>query len=105
MKDSDMTTATMSPKKEHAVTPAADATRIPVNMRSTTLRKHPDVVGVITAAALVKQYDIPRRDHKTKTGYQREVAVARVNKLVDDLKKKRVDLPTAVLLNLRDYDK
>jgi len=78
--------------------------RIPVSLRTTTLRrKSPEVVGVITAAQLVARYEIPRRDFRRRTGYQREVSVSRVNRLVNDLRKKRVDLPTAVLLNLRDY--
>ncbi len=77
---------------------------IPVNMRKTQLRrKCQDVVGVMTAGQLTKAYVIPRRDFQKKTGYQREISLARVNKLVDDLRKKQVDLPTALLLNLREF--
>jgi hypothetical protein len=32
------------------------------------------------------------------------VSGSRVNKLINDLRKKRVDLPTSVLLNIRDFD-
>jgi DGQHR domain-containing protein len=58
----------------------------------------------MTAAQLTDRYEIPRRDFRRKTGYQREVSATHVNRLVHDLEKKRVDLPTAVLLNLRNYE-
>ncbi|NCO02729.1 MAG: DGQHR domain-containing protein [Alphaproteobacteria bacterium] len=61
----------------------------------------PTVVGVINAGRLVSSFYVPKRDTKKKEGYQREVSQARVNKLKNDLLKKRVDLPTAILLNLR----
>jgi DGQHR domain-containing protein len=61
-------------------------------------------VGVITAAALVDRYTVPRRDSRSKAGYQREVSVSRVNRLMKDLRAKRVDLPTSLLVNLRDFD-
>jgi DGQHR domain-containing protein len=63
------------------------------------------VVGVISAAALAALKKIPRRDSRNKTGYQREVSEARVNKLVKDLRTGRVDLPTLVLVNLRNFDR
>jgi DGQHR domain-containing protein len=64
----------------------------------------PVVFGVIQAADLVSQYVIPRRDHTRKTGYQRDVSMTRVNRLVTELKAGRVDLPTAILLNVRDFN-
>lgn len=66
--------------------------------------KRPMVVGVIKAATLTKRYRIPRRDTRKKTGYQREASSSRVNRLAKELSQNRVDLPTAVLLNLREYD-
>lgn len=60
-------------------------------------------VGIISAGALVDRYVIPRRDSRRKTGYQREVSTARVNRLMKDLRARRVDLPTSVLVNLRTY--
>src|SRR6266436_9865908 len=52
---------------------------IPV-MRATTLHrtKTPLVIGIISADDLAQLYEVPRRDTRTKTGYQREVATARV---------------------------
>jgi DGQHR domain-containing protein len=64
----------------------------------------PQAVGVISAAALVRRYSIPHRDSRNKTGYQRPVSPARVNKLVRDLEGGQVDIPTAVLLNLRTFN-
>ena len=62
----------------------------------------PQAVGVISAGALVDRYEVPQRDHRRKAGYQRPVSQARVNKLAADLRGGQVDLPTAVLLNIRD---
>ena len=61
----------------------------------------PQVVGVITAGVLVKNFVVPHRDSRRKQGYQRPVSPTRVNKLATDLRSGRVDLPTAVLLNIR----
>jgi DGQHR domain-containing protein len=61
-------------------------------------------VGVIQAAALVDRYVIPHRDSRRKVGYQRPTSQPRVNKLIADLRRGQVDLPTAVLLNQRDFE-
>lgn len=61
----------------------------------------PQVVGVISAGVLVQNFVVPFRDSRHKQGYQRPVSQTRVNKLVADLRSGRVDLPTAVLLNIR----
>ncbi|WP_424945728.1 DGQHR domain-containing protein [Candidatus Spongiihabitans sp.] len=60
------------------------------------------VVGVISADTLVKRHNVPARHHLKKTGYQRVASTVRVNRLASELNKKKVDLPTAVLLNIRD---
>ena len=75
---------------------------IPV-IESRTLRKGPRVVvGVLDASTLITQASVPRRDTRTKSGYQRDLTRARVNRLQNDLRAGRVDLPTAVLLSMRD---
>lgn len=61
----------------------------------------PQAVGVMTAGAIVQNYTVPQRDSRNKRGYQRPVSPSRVNKLAADLRAGRVDLPTAVLLNVR----
>lgn len=62
------------------------------------------VVGVVEAADLRRTFKIPRRDARTKSGYQRELSQSRVNRLVKDLRADRVDLPTSILVNLREFD-
>lgn len=75
---------------------------IPVTMGPTLRNGIPTIVGSMPVGMLVpSNYVIPRRDTLKKEGYQRAVARTRVNKLAADLQKTRVDLPTAVLLNLR----
>lgn len=76
---------------------------IPVTTTRTHRKKTPMALGVITAGILTDLHIIPRRDTRKKTGYQREVSPTRVNRLMKDLSENRVDLPTAVLLNLRAY--
>jgi DGQHR domain-containing protein len=73
----------------------------PVTIRQTNGHA-PQAVGVITAGQLVKRYTVPHRDSRNKQGYQRPVSQARVNKLAADLRGGRVDIPTAVLLNVRE---
>lgn len=80
-----------------------NATEIPVATTVTHRKQIPMVLGVITAGAMSDLYLIPRRDPRKKTGYQRDLSPARVNRLVKDLRDSRVDLPTAVLLNLRNF--
>jgi DGQHR domain-containing protein len=96
-----MTTAdaqrVISVGKEEA---AAD---IPVSVMTSHRKKTLMVVGVIEAGLLTTIHVTPRRDFQRKTGYQRELSVERINRLADDLKKKKVDIPTAVLLNLRRF--
>jgi len=62
------------------------------------------IMGVMKAGMLSHKFEVPYYDHRTKSGYQREPSQSRVNRLVTDLENKRVDLPTAVLLNLRQFD-
>ena len=76
---------------------------IPVTMGPTLRGSIATIVGAMPVRVLVPgNYEIPQRNTLKKEGYQREVSRARVNKLVADLQKTRVDLPTAILLNLRD---
>lgn len=61
-------------------------------------------VGLIDVGTLIPNYAIVRRNHYSREGYQREPSTTRVNQLASALEKGRVDLPTAVLLNLRAFD-
>src|SRR5205823_2352077 len=65
----------------------------------------PVIAGYIPAGLLIPDnFDIPTYDPRTSRGYQRPLQDSRVNELVTDLKKGRVDLPTAILLNLRNRE-
>jgi len=59
-------------------------------------------VGVVKFGELERRYQIPHRVHATDKGYQRKPTVSRVNRLAKDLIAEIVDLPTAILLSLRD---
>lgn len=84
---------------------AAGTLEIPVQLaEARSPRWKPKVAGMIKAGDLYGRYVIPQRDHRKKTGYQRELSTARVNRLVKDLREDRVDLPTSILVNLRAFD-
>lgn len=78
-------------------------TRVGVTVRKGTNGRL-QAVGVINVGHLVDHYRIPHRNTSTKTGYQRPLSTTRVNKLAADLRRGHVDLPTAVLLNIRDFN-
>ena len=78
-------------------------TMIPVTMGPKLRGGIDTIAGAMPVGLLVPyNYRIPRRDTLKKEGYQRDVSRSRVNKLVTDLQRGRVDLPTAILLNLRN---
>jgi DGQHR domain-containing protein len=63
------------------------------------------VAGFIPASALLpNNYEIPYHNPNTLTGYQRPPQESRINELADDMRRGLTDLPTAVLLNLRNRD-
>lgn len=58
-------------------------------------------VGYIKTGELIRRYRIPQRDFDRGEGYQRLTSDTRVKKLMRDLKKGVVDLPTSLLLSVR----
>lgn len=62
------------------------------------------VVGKISAGHLVGMSVVPGRDYHEQKGYQRPLSQKRVNDLAADLEIGTVDLPTAILVNLRDFE-
>jgi DGQHR domain-containing protein len=82
---------------------AATGAEFPV-VRTATRGGTQMAVGVMQVQDLRHSCVIPRRDARTKQGYQREVSNSRVNRLMKDLRENRVDLPTSILVNLRDFD-
>ena len=61
-------------------------------------------VGTLKFGELVGRYQIPHRVHARDEGYQRMPTTSRVNKLARDLHKGIVDLPTAILLSVRNRE-
>jgi DGQHR domain-containing protein len=64
----------------------------------------PVVAGYMPAGILIENHSIPTYDPRTHQGYQRPLQENRVNELATDLRKNRVDLPTAILLNIRNRE-
>jgi DGQHR domain-containing protein len=64
----------------------------------------PTVVGSIQLSELDGRYDVDTRDFHSQSGYQRGLSATRVNTRARDLGEGIVDIPTAVLLNLREFD-
>ena len=62
------------------------------------------VVGTIKAGHLSAICEVPSRDYYGQTGYQRPLTRPRVSRLANDLQNGTVDLPTAVLINMRQFD-
>ena len=61
-------------------------------------------IGSIPTSTLKTLYRVDRVNQRDNpNGYQREAVKTRVNSLVKELKAQRVDLPTAILLNLRGF--
>lgn len=64
----------------------------------------PRAVGEINVGVLHDRVEVPIREYNNNSGYQRPASQTRVRKLANELKDERVDLPTAILLNIRDFD-
>lgn len=62
------------------------------------------IAGSIPAKNLSDRYKIPYRDALRKTGYQRKPQESRINKLMTELRKGRVDIAPSVLMNIREQD-
>lgn len=75
---------------------------VPVTVGPTLSNGVKTIIGSIPVAYIASNFEIPRRDTVKKIGYQRDVSQSRVNKLKSDLSKGQVDLPTAVLVNVRN---
>lgn len=60
------------------------------------------VSGSIPVEILVWMFVVPYRDALKKTGYQRKPQDTRVNRFAVELQKGQTDVPTSILLNVRD---
>ena len=77
---------------------------IPVIMGKLPRTGFPIAVGFIRTEDLIPRARIAHREFEGGKGYQRLPSPTRVNMLARELMGRKVDLPTALLLNLRDYD-
>jgi DGQHR domain-containing protein len=85
--------------------PDGEKIRIPITPGPSLRSGVPIVAGFIPARLLIPdRYVIPYHVSQTRKGYQRPPQASRINELANDLRKHRVDLPTAVLLNIRNRD-
>jgi DGQHR domain-containing protein len=75
--------------------------RIPVVQGPSLRSGTPIISGFMPAGLLLENFEIPYYNHTTKRGYQRQPQPARINQLASELRRERVDLPTAILLNVR----
>lgn len=102
MEDNSMAHPTFTPEPGPFTSPRA----IPVIMGPKLIRAEvPIVTGFIPAGALIPDnFVVPHRDPRTGRGYQRLPQETRINELATDLRKGRVDLPTSVLLNIRNRE-
>lgn len=75
--------------------------RIPIVTGPDLRSETPLVAGFMPIGVLLENYEIPYYNHTTKRGYQRVPQPSRINQLASEIRKERVDLPTAVLLNVR----
>lgn len=102
VEDNSMTRPTFSPEAGPFLAPKS----IPVIMGPKLIRAEvPIVTGFIPAGALIPDnFVVPHRDPRTGRGYQRLPQESRINELATDLRKGRVDIPTSVLLNIRNRE-
>ena len=76
---------------------------IPV-LRLATPSNTPALVGVVQARSVRTTFAVSRRDTRARVGYQRELSISRVSRLMRGLSENRVDLLATILFNLRDFD-
>lgn len=102
VEENSMSRPTFSPEPGPFTSPKT----IPVIMGPKLIRADvPIVTGFIPAGALIpNNFVVPHRDPRTGRGYQRLPQDTRINELATDLRKGRVDLPTSVLLNIRNRE-
>ena len=77
---------------------------IPVIVSSLPRTGMPIATGFISVEELIPRARIAHREFAAGSGYQRLPSASRVNALARSLRTNKVDLPTALLLNLRNYE-
>lgn len=75
---------------------------LPVVTGQTLTSGVPTIVGSVKYQDIHNRLHTPWRDSTTKEGYQRKPTQSRIAKLMGEIRKGRVDIPTAILLNASD---
>ena len=60
------------------------------------------ILGSMPVKHLLDRLEIPYLDALRKTGYQRKPAMSRVKRLADELRAGHADIPTSILVNIRE---
>ena len=60
------------------------------------------MTGSIPIKLLANIYEVPYRDALKKKGYQRKPQEMRINRFANELLKGQTDVPTSILLNIRE---
>lgn len=81
-----------------------DRLRIPVVEGQPLKSEYPVWVGSMPLKYLLKLYTVPYRNSEEARGYQRKPQNARISKFAEKLVSNTVDVPTSILLNVRDID-
>lgn len=96
--------AGVRPVSEERVTVAkASPIEVPVILGQKLRNGRQVAVTTLSVGQLAERYEVPYRNFSQRTGYQRPPSSTRINQLRGELAASRVDLPTAVLLSLRDF--
>ena len=91
--------------RSEIIVPFASPSSIPI-VRGPDLKSGTMIIAGFMAAGILipNHFEVPYYNFTTKIGYQRPPQESRINQLANDLRTNRVDLPTAVLLNIRNRD-
>lgn len=90
---------TFEPNVERKMT---DMLKIPVIKGQSLIGNIPIIIGSMPIKHMLDRHEIPYLDALRETGYQRIPSTTRVNKLSSDLRAGNADIPTSILMNIRD---
>lgn len=78
--------------------------KIPVIKGQSLIGDIPVIIGSMPVKHMLDRHEIPYLDALRETGYQRLPSMTRVKKLAADLRAGHADIPTSVLINIRDKE-
>jgi len=78
--------------------------KIPVIRGQSLIGEIPIIIGSMPIKHMLDRHEIPYLDALRETGYQRIPSMTRVKKLATDLRAEHADIPTSILMNIRDVN-